>query len=130
VDGEDRALPVTLRVAIGLIFGQALALALLLGFLVVAIGQQDPKRLVSPVLWPFEVLALLVVVALVTLGWQLRRLRGWARGPVVALELLFVPITYYLIGLSVVGILVMASAVTCVALLISPASRTALGIRP
>jgi hypothetical protein len=130
VDRGDRALPVTLRVAIGLMWGQALALALLLAFLVVAIGQQDARRLVSPVLWPFEILAALVVVTLVTLGWQLRRLRGWARGPVLALELLFAPIAYYLVGLSVVGILIIVSAIACVALLIAPASRTALGIRP
>ena len=130
VEQGDHALPTTLRWAVALLFAQAVSLAGLLGFLIAVIGGQRLARLVDRRLLPFEILALVVAVVLVLLGWQLRQRRAWARGPVVALELLFVPIGYYLGGLTVGGILTIVSALVCVGLLIAPASRAALGIRP
>jgi hypothetical protein len=119
----------TLRVAVALMFAQAVSLALLAVFLVAALGRTDSGRLALRAILPFEVLASIVVIVLVLLGWQLVRRRRWARGPALALELLFVPVTYYLVGLRLPGIVVIASALACVGLLIAPASRAALGIR-
>lgn len=119
----------TLRGAVALMFAQAVSLALLAVFLIAALGRDDTGQVVLDALLPFEILAWVVVVVLVLLGWQLIRLRRWARGPALALELLFVPLAYYVIGLRVVGIVVMVSALACVGLLITRASRTALGIR-
>jgi hypothetical protein len=119
----------TLRVAVALMFAQAVSLALLAVFLVAALGRADTGRVVLDALLPFEVIAFVVVIVLGLLGWQLLRRRRWARGPALALEVLFVPLTYYLVGLRPVGILVIASALVCVGLLIARASRTALGIQ-
>lgn len=119
----------TLRVAVALMFAQAVSLALLAVFLIAALGRDDTGAVVLDALLPFEILAWVVVVVLILLGWQLIRLRRWARGPALALELLFVPLAYYVIGLRPVGIVVMVSALACVGLLIARASRTALGIR-
>jgi hypothetical protein len=123
--------PTTLRGAVALILVQAAALAALVGSIVVIVLREDPGKVVDRALLPFEILGLVLAVVLAALAWQLARRRAWARGPVVVLELLFLPIGYYLIqvGATWVGIPVIFVAAGCVALLIAPASRTALGIR-
>jgi hypothetical protein len=129
VDRNQRGLPTTLRAAIVLLLVQAASLAVLVVFLVLALGRQDNGQLVLRELLPFVVLAVIVAVVLVGLAWLLRRLRAWARSPVVALELMFIPVSYYLVGISVVGVLITLSAMASVTLLVAPATRTALGIR-
>ncbi len=119
----------TLRAALVVLVVQAASLAVLVVFLVFALGRQDTGRLVLRELLPFVVLAVVVALALGGFAWLLRRRRAWARGPVVALELMFIPVSYYLVGISLVGILITLSSMASVTLLVAPASRTALGIR-
>jgi hypothetical protein len=121
----------TLRGAIALILLESTALAVLLGSIVYLVLREDPAKVTDRALLPFEILALVLAVVLAALAWQLNRRRAWARAPVVVLELLFLPIGYYLIqiGFGWVGIPVIFVAAGCIALLIAPASRTALGIR-
>jgi len=129
VDRNQGGLPATLRAAIILLVVQAASLAVLVVFLVFALGRQDNGQLVLRELLPFVVLAVIVAVVLAGLAWLLRRRRAWARSPVVALELMFIPVSYYLVGISVVGVLITLSAMASVTLLVAPATRTALGIR-
>lgn len=129
MDRNQGGLPATLRAAIILLVVQAASLAVLVVFLVFALGRQDNGQLVLRELLPFVVLAVIVAVVLAGLAWLLRRRRAWARSPVVALELMFIPVSYYLVGISVVGVLITLSAMASVTLLVAPATRTALGIR-
>jgi len=113
-----------------LILLQSTALAVLLGSIVYVVLRADPGKVTDRALLPFELLAFVLAAVLAALAWQLTRRRAWARAPVVVLELLFLPIGYYLIQIGGwVGIPVIFVAASCVALLIAPASRTALGIR-
>ncbi len=123
-------LSVTLRGAVALLLLQASGLAVLLAIVVYLTLRENPGLVLDRVLLPFEVLALVFAVVLAALAWQLTRRRAWARAPVVVLELLFLPIGYYLVqvGLAWVGIPVIFAAAGCVGLLIAPASRAALGI--
>ncbi len=125
----QRALPATLRAAIVLLVVQAASLAVLVVFLVLALGRQDRGQVLLRELLPFVVLAVIVAVVLAGLAWLLGRRRAWARGPVVALELMFIPVSYYLLGIGLVGVLITLSAMAAVTLLVAPATRTALGIR-
>jgi hypothetical protein len=130
VDQREDGLPHTLRGAVALLFLHALSLTVLVGFLLLTMLRADPAMVLSRVILPFEILAVVLAAVLAALGWQLLRRRAWARGPVLALELLLVPFGYYLIqlGSTWLGLAVIGTAVGCVALLIAPASRTALGI--
>jgi hypothetical protein len=73
----------------------------------------------------------LLAVVLGLLGVQLARCRAWARGPAVALELLLVPLGYYMVvgGAAWLGVPAIAAGLACTLLLLAPATRTALGIR-
>ena len=70
----------------------------------------------------------------VLLGWlavTLARTRAWARGPSIALELLLVPIGYYMVagGSAWLGVPTIIAALATTGLLLAPATRAALGIR-
>jgi hypothetical protein len=69
-------------------------------------------------------------LAFAGLGWALLRRRRWARAPMIVLQLLLVAVGYYMIqgGLWWLGAIVVASAVTCAGLLLTRATRDALGI--
>lgn len=127
----DSPLPTTLRIAVGLLLVEAVGVLIVAGLVVDVLLTEYSGRLWSRE--PVTIMAIGVVFATVLagLGWQLLRRRGWARGPAVALELFFLPVGYYLIqwGVWALGIPVVAVALTCIALLLAPASRAALGIR-
>ena len=127
----DSPLPTTLRIAVGLLLVEAVGVLVVAGLVVDALLTEYPGRLWSREPVTIMVFATVVAAALAGLGWQLLRRRGWARGPAVALELFFLPTGYYLIqwGVWLLGIPVIAVALTCVTLLLAPASRAALGIR-
>jgi hypothetical protein len=57
--------------------------------------------------------------------------RGWARGPAIVLEMLFIPIGYYMTtgGLAWLGLPVMALGLVGAGLLLAPSTRTALGLK-
>ncbi len=72
----------------------------------------------------------LYAVAFVGLSWALIRRRRWVRAPLIVLQILLVATGLGLLrDMAVLGVLVMAMAVFCVALLIAPGTRTALGSR-
>ena len=124
-------MPVTLRGAVALLVIEAVGLLILVGLVAYVDWHENPGRLYDRVLLPFEALAVVLAVVLVALGWQLARRRAWARGPVVALELLLVPLGYFFVqrGAAFVGVPMILLALACGALVIAPASRAALGIR-
>jgi hypothetical protein len=68
---------------------------------------------------------------LAMLGRALWRRRGWARAPAIVLELLLLPIGYYLTtgGLAWLGLPVLAAGVGGAAALLAPATRAAVGAR-
>ncbi len=124
-----RALPSSLRLAVVLLFVEAVGVGL-----VAAIFAYDgfTQRAASTggAVSVVAVPALLAVV-LGLLAVQLTRCRAWARGPAVALELLLAPLGYYMVvgGAPWLGIPAIAAGLVCTLLLLTPATRAALGIR-
>jgi hypothetical protein len=119
-----------LRGAITLLVVQALGLLALVGLVAYALSRENPAYLYSRTFLPFELFAIVWAVVLVALGTRLARRRAWARGPAVALELLFLPLGYFFVqrGAGLLGIPMIVLAVACVGLLITARSRAALGI--
>lgn len=116
-------MPVTLRVAIGLLWVQFLAM---LGLLVIfmALLVQDPSPLgvyVGVFAAVFTAVLLLVILAL-------RRHRSAARGGVLALELLVLAPAYYMItgGKAWLGLLIAAASIAVILLMVSPPTSRAL----
>jgi hypothetical protein len=75
--------------------------------------------------------AALVAVLLGVLGVALNRRRAWARGPAVVLELMLLPIGWYMVagGLAWLGVPVFALGLFGAGLLVTPSAREALGVR-
>jgi hypothetical protein len=119
---------VSLRWAIWLLLVEAAGIVVASGWLVYwAITQPrvGAESTVVSVGFPF---ALAVVIAL--LSWQLRRRQAWARGPAIVLEMLLIPIGFYMIGGGVpwLGAPVLVLGLVGAGLLLAPSSREALGI--
>lgn len=76
------------------------------------------------------VFAALMAGLLGGLAAALGRLRAWARGPAIVIEILLVPIGYYMItgGIAWLGVLTMAVGLIGAGLLLAPSTRTALGL--
>jgi hypothetical protein len=75
-----------------------------------------------------------VVLVAAALGWlalAVARQQSWARSPSIVVQLLLLPMAYYLIsnGLAWIGIPVGLVAVAVIVLLVNAASREAMGIR-
>ena len=124
-----RSLPASLRLAVVLLLVEALGL----GFVAVIFAYGG---LTQPVTSPGSAVSVVVFPALLAgflglLGVQLVRCRAWARGPAVALELLLIPIGYAMAsgGAPWLGVPGMVAGLACTALLLTPATRGALGIR-
>jgi hypothetical protein len=81
--------------------------------------------------WAMTVLAALATVGVALLARALIRRRSWARNPAIFLELMLLPIGYYMVkgGLAWQGVLVLALGLAGAGLLVSPATRDALGIK-
>jgi len=131
VDRSEDALPNTLRAAIALLVVQAVLLVAFTALIGYSLYRENPGYVYSRAFLPFEIFAIVWALVLVALGTRLARRRAWARGPVVALELLFLPLGYFFFqrGAGLVGIPMVVLAVACVGLLIAAPSRAALGIR-
>jgi hypothetical protein len=120
--------PVTLRWAVWLLLVEAAGVVLasgLLGYYATTRPTVTAASAVTSVVFPLGLGVLLGV-----LGWQLRAHRSWARGPAIVLELLMVPIGFYMVsgGAAVVGIPVLVLGLVGAGLLLAPSSREALGI--
>jgi hypothetical protein len=114
---------------VGLLTAQAVVVALIVAFLVY---QDFTARVVS---WRDAMIvtgfAVLIAVLLGTLAFALTRRRAWARGPAVVLELMLLPIGWFMVsgGLAWLGVPVFALGLLGAGLLVAPASREALGVR-
>jgi hypothetical protein len=124
-----RALPVTLRIAVLLLFAEAAgvaAVAVVFAYDGLTQKATSTGAAVSVVVFPAGLAVLLAL-----LGWHLIRLRSWARGPTIALELLLLPLGYSMVvgGAAWLGVPAIVAGLACTGLLVAPASRQALGIR-
>jgi hypothetical protein len=81
--------------------------------------------------WSITGLAVAMAALLALLCWALVRRRGWARGPAIVLELMLLPIGYYMIrgGVPWLGVPVLLLGLFGAGLLLTPSSREALGVR-
>jgi hypothetical protein len=125
---DRRVLPVTLKVAIGLLWAQGAALfGLGLWLFVASLVSQPTDRTAS---LTEAVGTVAVRVLLGFLGYALAGGRGWARGPCIVLQLMLLPIGYFMISAGVVwaGVLAILLGLVVSGLLIAPASRESLGI--
>jgi hypothetical protein len=77
---------------------------------------------------PIAVVLCVVIVA--GLARALSHLKPWARGPAIVIEMLLIPIGYYMAtgGLGYIGILVLMAGLFGAGLLLAPSTRTTLGI--
>jgi hypothetical protein len=129
VTGKDGAIPATLRAAVALLFVEAVGVGVVAGLFAYAGATQQVASTgtaLTVVLFPAGIAVLLAL-----LGWLLARRRAWARGPAIVLELLLLPIGYYMIvgGAAWLGVPAILLGLACGGLLLTPASRAALGIR-
>lgn len=124
----DQSLPVTLRTAIVLIAAESVAVTAVAGFLVF----EDLTATATNLTGALFVTAFAVAAAatLAALARALHRRRGGARGLAVVLQLMLMPIGYYMIkgGLGWLGGPLMALGLLVCALLVAPASTGALGL--
>lgn len=121
--------PAALRAAVGLLIAQATVVALIVVFLVY---KDFTTRVVS---WRDAMIvtsfAVLIAVLLGVLALALTRRRAWARGPAVVLELMLLPIGWFMVsgGLAWLGVPVFLLGLLGAGLLVTPATREALGVR-
>ncbi len=128
-DPVDPVLPATLKWAVGLLYAEAAALLVIAALLIGASLFGDP---LSPGAAVTEgVIAIALAALLGALARALVRRQSWARGPSVVLQLMLLPIGYFMVGggLAYVGVPVLLIGLAGAGLLIAPASREALGIR-
>jgi hypothetical protein len=129
-DGEEPQLPRTLRVAIVLLYVEAVGVAAVAGLFAyggfASRGTVSVSEAVSTVGFTLAIAALLAF-----LSGRLARRKSWARGPAIVLELLFLPIGYAMAssGAAWFGIPAIGAGLACAVLLLAPSSRAGLGIR-
>ncbi len=125
---STRSTPLTLRLAIVLLFVQAAAVgAAALFFAYEGATQKavSAGTAVSVVLWPAGIAVLLALLA-----WLLVRRRALARSPAIVLELLLVPIGWYMTagGAPWMGVPAIVLGLAGAGTLLAPSCRSALGI--
>jgi hypothetical protein len=126
----DRLLPAPLVWAVRLLYAEAVGVAGVAAYL----GYEDvtgtATDLAAAIVVTLSTVALAVVLG--GLAYALSRCRPWARGPVVVLQLILVPIGYYLAtgGWVWIGIPVALVGLVVAGLLVTPSSTKALGVGP
>ncbi|MDI5939830.1 MULTISPECIES: hypothetical protein [Micromonospora] len=120
--------PTTLRWAVRLLRAEAVALGLVAAWLVWADLTATTTDLPSALL--VTAFALGGAAALWALGGALGRRRAGARAPAIVLQLMLLPIGWYMIqgGLGWLGVPLMALGLGVSALLVSPPTTRALGL--
>jgi hypothetical protein len=121
--------PVSLRWGIGLLFGEAAVVTAVFAYVVyraltaVAVVVRDVALVV--------VFTAVMAALLWLCGWALSRRYAWVRGPSVVLELMLLPIGYFMVagGLVWIGLVVLALGLVGAGLLVAPATREALGVK-
>ncbi|MEV4713029.1 hypothetical protein [Micromonospora sp. NPDC049374] len=119
--------PVTLRWAVRLLRGQAVAVGLVAAWLIFADLTATTTHLTSALL--VTAFAVGAAVALWALGGALLRRRAGARAPAIVLQLMLLPIGWFMIqgGLGWLGVPLIALGVGVTWLLVSPPTTRALG---
>ncbi|MGW1062521.1 hypothetical protein [Micromonospora rubida] len=119
--------PTPLRWAVRLLRAEAIALALVAAWLVWADFTAETTDLPSALL--VTAFALGGAAALWALAGALNRRRAGARAPAIVLELMLLPVGWYMIqgGLGWLGLPLMALGLGVSALLVSPPTTRALG---
>ncbi|OZV82471.1 hypothetical protein CA850_09345 [Micromonospora echinospora] len=125
---DSDPVPTTLSWAVRLLWAEAVALGLVAAWLVYENLTADALDLASAVL--VTVFAAGGALALWALGTALTRRRAGARAPAIVLQLMLLPIGWYMIqgGLGWLGVPLMALGVGVCALLLAPATTRALGL--
>ncbi|MGC9668900.1 hypothetical protein ACNTMW_20370 [Planosporangium sp. 12N6] len=127
--GPGGPAPATLRAAVGLLLAEAAVVALIVVFLAYKdFTARDVVVRDAAIVTGF---AAMVAVVLGVFGVALNRRRGWARGPAVVMELMLLPIGWYMVsgGMAWLGVPVLLLGLVGAGLLIAPATREALGLR-
>lgn len=121
-------LPVTLRIAVGLLWLQGLAMVGLGIALVVWDLTGHPDEFWAGI--TEAVVSVLIGLLFGVLGYALVRGHRAARTPAIVLELTLLPIGYFMISSSVVweGVLAIVLGVAVTGLLVTPSVRDSLGI--
>jgi hypothetical protein len=121
--------PATLRVAVGLLLLEAVAVTVALAYLI----YRDLTT--AGVNWRNEliitVFAAIMAVAPAVCGWALARRASWARGPAVVIELMLLPVGWYMVGggLGWLGVPIFVLGLVGAGALVAPATREALGVK-
>ncbi|MGC5021561.1 hypothetical protein [Micromonospora sp. DT47] len=125
---DSGPVPDTLRWAVRLLRGEAVALALLAGWLIWADLTAARTDLVSALF--VTGFAVAGAVALWALGGALARRRAGARAPAMVLQLMLLPVGWFMIqgGMGWLGVPLMVLGVGVCALLVSPPTTRALGV--
>lgn len=127
-DRTRAALPATLRWAVLLLAGEAVAVALVAAFL----GYEDVAGEAASLRSALLVTAYAAVMAalLGLLARALYQRRAWARSPAIVLQLLLLPTAYAMVtsGLPWLGLPVGVLGLVVIGLLVTPATREAVGI--
>lgn len=125
----SQRLTAPLRFVVWLLAAETVALVALTVTLTVLEVQANGPSLRNGVV----LVGFVAVMAAITgaLSWALSRMRFWARGPAIVLEMLLVPLGYYMLtgGLGLLGLLVMAIGIAGAGVLIAPSTRITLGGR-
>lgn len=124
----SQAPPSTLRWAVWLLTAQAVAVAALFAFLLYEDLTAQAQSVRGAVM--VSVFTAGMAALLAGLAHALRQRRAWARGPAIVLELLLLPIGYYLVtgGVAWLGVPVIAVGLCGAGALLAPATRVALGM--
>jgi hypothetical protein len=122
----DMRRPASLLAALGVLAAETVALAGLTGYLIYADLVSDATTFQGAI--GLTLFTALMAGMLGLLTWSLFRGRGWARGPSVVLQLLLVPIGYYMItgGLPALGVPVIAVGLIGAGALLAPATRASM----
>jgi hypothetical protein len=117
----------TLRWAVRLLIVEAVALAAVTGWLVYEVAITTNVRGAVGVTVYAGVMAALFGL----LGWALHRRRAWARGPAIVLQMLLIPIGYYMTtgGVAWLGLPVIAFGLVGAGVLLAPSTRATLGLK-
>jgi hypothetical protein len=126
---ETNSTPTTLRWAVRLMMVETAALAVVTVWLVYEIATTTATSVRGAVL--VTTYAGLMAALFGLLGWALNRRRAWARGPAIVLEMLLIPIGYYMTtgGVAWLGLPVIAFGLVGAGMLLAPSTRTTLGLK-
>ncbi|RLP90260.1 MULTISPECIES: hypothetical protein [unclassified Micromonospora] len=124
---DSAPIPVTLRWAVRLLWAEAVAVGLIAAWLVWADLTASTSDLLSALL--VTAFAVGAAAALWALGRALLRRQAGARAPAIVLQLMLLPIGWFMIqaGLGWLGVPVMALGLGVSWLLVSPPTTRALG---